>query len=277
MAFRHSWLSIMGLWNYDNSIFDSMVLPEQLDRQALVGELLTQLAELELVYTNPDTIKFTLSSWSRTRLPVWQHLYDTTMYKYEPLNTYNMETIGKKTGNITGNSKDDFIANQSFNGNEKKTGSINYDENANGDEKGNEKELTKGNDAYSEVEQDNNWVYGYNSADKALRNSEDDTTKSTDDWNTDRGLNDGRDWRKSEHDITSSNENIDKTHSKWDKSGRLKEEVEDSVTDTVTSAEGNTGIYARQDLIQKERDIALFDVYDFIIRDFKKRFCIQVW
>lgn len=277
MSFRHNWISILGLYKYDDTIFDNFHIPEELDKDALIDELLLQLAELEVIYANPEIMKRSIGSWSKTRLPVWQHLYDTTVYQYEPLNTYNMENISKKVGDTTYSSKDDYISNTTTETGEQKHNEIVYDEKQKGDETGNEKELTKGNDAYSEVEQNNNYVYGFNSADKVLRNSEENSTKSSDEWNTDRGLNDGRDWNKSENSTTTGNETISKDQTKWDKSGRLKEDVESSVVDTGSRADGNTGIYARQDLIQKERDIAIFDIYAEIIRDFKKRYCIQVW
>lgn len=40
---------------------------------------------------------------------------------------------------------------------------------------------------------------------------------------------------------------------------------------------GNIGVTTTQHMIQEERDIADFDIYNYIIGDFKYRFCIRVY
>lgn len=40
---------------------------------------------------------------------------------------------------------------------------------------------------------------------------------------------------------------------------------------------GNIGVTMTQDMIQRERDIALFSWYDYIITDFKKQFCLLIY
>lgn len=58
-----------------------------------------------------------------------------------------------------------------------------------------------------------------------------------------------------------------------DKDNNLFSETE-SVTERRT---GNIGVTASQDLIQKQRDIADFNIIDFITESFKKRFCLMVY
>ena len=40
-------------------------------------------------------------------------------------------------------------------------------------------------------------------------------------------------------------------------------------------AHGNIGVTTTQEMIKQEREISRFNIYDFIIEDFKMRFCIQ--
>lgn len=61
-------------------------------------------------------------------------------------------------------------------------------------------------------------------------------------------------------------------HTKDDSSGNWS----DSRTRT-TRRTGNIGVTATQELIQKERDIADFNIYKYITDSFKKRFCILVY
>lgn len=55
-----------------------------------------------------------------------------------------------------------------------------------------------------------------------------------------------------------------------------------SGTDTGTikrsrTEQGNIGITSTQQLIKEEREIAGFDIYEYITRDFKERFCVCVY
>lgn len=48
--------------------------------------------------------------------------------------------------------------------------------------------------------------------------------------------------------------------------------------DTSTETrKGNIGVTATQDLIQKQREVVQFNIYDFIAESFKKEFCLMVY
>lgn len=82
-------LSIMGLWNYDNTIFNNISIPPELDKQTLVNNLLMECAELEIIYPDPGFMKFALATWSETMLPQWIKLYESTQYEYNPIHNYD--------------------------------------------------------------------------------------------------------------------------------------------------------------------------------------------
>lgn len=94
-------MSIMGLYNYDNSIFDKLQVPEAfyddmtktnvpaVDKDTLIGELLLQLAELEIVYTNPFFMKEAIGFWSNAHLNEWKKLSLASYVKYNPLHNYD--------------------------------------------------------------------------------------------------------------------------------------------------------------------------------------------
>lgn len=51
-----------------------------------------------------------------------------------------------------------------------------------------------------------------------------------------------------------------------------------SDTGTITTeGAGNIGIMSTQDLIKQQREVVQFNVYDYIIADFRKRFCLMVY
>lgn len=78
-------LSIIGLWNYDDTIFDDMALPESVDRDILVKNILLECAELEVLYPDPDFMKLAIEAWSQKMLPTWSSLATTFALEYNPI------------------------------------------------------------------------------------------------------------------------------------------------------------------------------------------------
>ena len=98
-------LSIMGLYEYDNNLFQGLQLPEGLDREAVINEILLQCAELEIVYPNIDIMKLAITTWSVANQYTWQKLYDTMVVEYNPIwnvdATVNIDRNTSGTGNAT--------------------------------------------------------------------------------------------------------------------------------------------------------------------------------
>lgn len=89
---RQAWLSLLGLYNWDNSIFDNMVLPEGFtpdDKTTLINNLLMETAELEVLYTDPDFIKNAIEAWSAKEVYTWTRLYDAMMAQYSPIENFD--------------------------------------------------------------------------------------------------------------------------------------------------------------------------------------------
>ena len=81
----NSTISILGLYNADPSLFDEMQLPEAIDRETVVNGILLKCSELEILYPEPAYMKNAIRIWSAYRVTVWQSLYDTTQYEYNPI------------------------------------------------------------------------------------------------------------------------------------------------------------------------------------------------
>ena len=98
-------LSIMGLYEYDNTLFQGLQLPEGLNQEAVINEILLQCAELEIVYPNIDIMKLAITTWSIANQYTWQKLYDTMVVEYNPIwnvdATVNIDRNTSGTGNAT--------------------------------------------------------------------------------------------------------------------------------------------------------------------------------
>lgn len=103
-------MSLWGLWKYDNTVLDSLQLPAALDPDTVKNNLLMETASLEILYPDPDFLKQAIGIWSEKQLPVWQQLYDTTQYEYDPIANYDRKehvvetTEGSTTGSSSGES-----------------------------------------------------------------------------------------------------------------------------------------------------------------------------
>lgn len=95
-----AWLSILGLYNLDQTIFDGLQLPTSADlspaiphvdnpfepdKDTLISYICMNLAELSLVYASGDTMKEMIKTWSDVHQVDWAALYETLVYKYNPI------------------------------------------------------------------------------------------------------------------------------------------------------------------------------------------------
>lgn len=77
-------ISIFGMYQYDPTLFDDMSLPTQLDHDTLVYNLVSELAEMEVLYPSPDFLKQAITFWSAKRLNSWQKMADVLTEDYDP-------------------------------------------------------------------------------------------------------------------------------------------------------------------------------------------------
>lgn len=120
-------IDLIMMYNYDDTIFDNLQLPATMKKDDFINELLLETAELELLYSNPDFLKFAIGVWSKKELDIWEKLEATLHYDYDPIyNTDKTETetiTEEKTGkrNVDGSSTDTGTANSTTTNNYKRS------------------------------------------------------------------------------------------------------------------------------------------------------------
>lgn len=174
-------LSLMGLYNFDNTIFDDLVLPDGVDKPTLIDTLLLESSELEIIYPVPNTMKWALRVFSLARKYKWNTAYKTTTLSYNPIENYDRTEDITTTVNAT--NTDNYTNNR----------------------------------------------YAY------------DSNEATP---TDSGNSGG---------TTQNNQH------------------------TTNRSRGNIGITTSQQMLQSERDVAEFDIYEYIAQDIIHHVCVEVY
>lgn len=163
------WISAVGLYSWDSTLFDGMALPEGVERETLIYNILAETAELEILYPDSDFLKRMIEIWSKKELKRWTALYNTTVYEYNPIENFDKIETWSDTGSAVSR------------------------------------------------------VAGFNESEL----------------------------------VTAGDGNTESRHE-----GRTR---------------GNVGTTTTQQMIREEREVSEFNIYDVIVQDFKKRFCLMVY
>ena len=82
-------ISILALYQYDDTIFSELELPEDADEQTIIDKILLDNAELSLVYTEPETVKMLIGNWSKIQSPNWARIMEALEAEYSPIENYD--------------------------------------------------------------------------------------------------------------------------------------------------------------------------------------------
>ena len=84
-------LTLGGIYNYDNTLFDDIVIPDNADKEVLITEILRQSAGNESRYQSPKLLKQMIENFFKTNEWKFSELWKTTEYEYDPLVNYDLE------------------------------------------------------------------------------------------------------------------------------------------------------------------------------------------
>ena len=237
-------MSIMGLYNADPDVLTTLVnaMPTDDYKAALPAELLSECAELEIVYPNPTTFRAILAAWVRHRKPIWDKLYATTQYEYDPISNYDRTETETVSTDRTRTSTDSYS-----------TTDTQYH--------------TPGKSTTTATDR----RYGFNDASSpapagiAESVTEPDLTK--------RELPSGT-GAYSELQFTLRGTDVTRDTG-TDSTSSSGSEDEDITRENRTR--GNIGVTTTQQMIEAEREVVRYDFLEDVINDFKARFCLMVY
>ena len=82
-------LTINGVYEYDNTIFDGMRIPKGMDKGLLINNILLECFDLWLIYNNPEFLKLKIEVWAQCNAYSWDKMFKTTQLEYNPIENYD--------------------------------------------------------------------------------------------------------------------------------------------------------------------------------------------
>lgn len=223
-----SLLTVEGLYNYDNTLFDGFNVPDGLVKQIAIDAILMMTRELEILYPDFTYMKNRITIWSNKYQINWKKLYDTTVLEYNPIENYDRMEDWTDTDDETSTSARDNTRNTTNSVKSTSTNEINNNVNVT----------------------DQNTAFNAGLADHAKQITDGDTTENGTITNTETGKD-------------TENENVN--------GGRTGRHTR------TGRAHGNIGVTTSQQMIQSERDLVVFNLYDVIAESFIENFCLMVY
>lgn len=250
-------LSIVGLWNSDNTIWEGFNVPDGMNKDLATTFIMSECQELEIVYPDPGAMKFMISNWSAMYLPIWERLYKTTTLEYNPIENYNRTEEWEDDRVVDIERTDNRTLNKEYGKGTTITNS----------RTGNDTLSQTGTDTITPGQITTNSAKAFNDSNFVEREK---TELSGENVHT-PNLQD-----KTEYNSTFTNA----------ETGKDTESGSDNVKTTGTNidnlkrkgtAKGNIGVTTTQEMLKQEREIATFNVYMQIVDSFKENFCILIW
>ena len=270
---RGASLSLLGLYNWDNSLFDTMVVPDGFtteDTQLLINNILMDCAELEVLYSNWDFMKDAIAVWSAKEVITWNRIYSASLLEYNPIENYNRteETTRQRFGKVTNSGKD---TNQSSGTDTNQASGTDTNQAS-----GNDMDVSSSTDSMSRsgTDTDTTSKTSYENIAYAPTEKIEHANGTLETYNK-SGTVTHTNGRKDEYIHGRKDEY---THGRKDEYtyGHI---IQDDTGETIDSTiSGNIGVTTSQQMLEQELEIApKLNIINYIIESFKNRFCLLVY
>ena len=84
-------LTMIGLYEYDNSLFDNLTFPEGIDKDTAVNEILMRSGEFEVLYSSFNFNKSQIGRWGVKHYRTFEKWINALSLEYNPLENYDRQ------------------------------------------------------------------------------------------------------------------------------------------------------------------------------------------
>lgn len=239
---RQLTMTLAGVLAGQPTLFNGLTAPAGVDKQQLIGRIMRRANNLEVLYPDGPYFEWAIGNWSLCRQDVWERLEQTRHYDYNPIHNYDRHET--ETSTRDGKYKDDRT----------------LDHTHTTDTTGNEVYAGEMDSTFADDSTTTTTVAGFNNplsttADNKVVVDDDQTRHQTESSNADR--------TGKESNTANDSEVINR-----------KEDWQD---DRGLYAYGNIGVTTTQALIEEQRQVELYNLYDVIAEEFVMEFCLLVY
>ena len=257
-------LDINGLYMWDNTIFDNMVTPSDINKSELVDMILYECRELTVTVITPTIIKRAIELWSKKNIYYWNELQKTMHYSYNPIENYDRHEKttdkynNKNTSREQGTTKIDQL------------GETTTEHTGTSTDVQSGSKTTTNVQSGSKTTTDELTVSAYNSNTLEPRETHTITETPTDYTNTVTET-------PTDYTVTTTPNLTDKTTPKLQtiETPNLTNTIDGNGDNTRESyIHGNIGTVSTQDMILQQRNVIDISLHMVIVNSFKNEFCI---
>ena len=94
-------MTLYGMYQYDPTLFDGVVLPEGMDKTLMVNQIIRQSGDLFPYYQVPPQVKSAITEWFTRRKGNFSKLWQGFTAEYNPIENYDRQEDSTETPNIT--------------------------------------------------------------------------------------------------------------------------------------------------------------------------------
>ena len=208
---------IISLMQWDNTLFDGMVLPEGVDKDLVIDTIMQKYGDSPLDHEDPAYIKYYIPVWSKRNLDSWTKLFATLSFDYNPLENALLDETTEETRNID-----------------------------------------RKQDRTGTASMENSGTTGVNKTAEHLVSAENASDYQPDSRDT-----------GTEQTTAAQTTGTDSTEN-------TTEQTAETVK-TTYNRHGSIGVVTPQNMIQQEREVDKFVIYDYIADSFRDTFCLLLY
>lgn len=82
-------ITLYGFYQYDNTLFDGVVLPSGMDKDMLVSDIIRTSGDLYTYHQVPEQLKRNITFWFARRLFDFERMYKALRAEYSPIENYD--------------------------------------------------------------------------------------------------------------------------------------------------------------------------------------------
>lgn len=93
--------TIWGLYSYDPTLFDGVEVPEGLELDGIIDEIMERSGDLYCYYQQPKRMKSNIAHWFHVRKIEFEAMFKALRAEYSPIENYDRYEDSTETPNIT--------------------------------------------------------------------------------------------------------------------------------------------------------------------------------